>query len=85
MPGSHKLDIPPARGTPAPREFASHDWITGVSMEPGDLLVFPEALMHGAYPWQHEWERRCLIGKVYPSHLANLHARPRGADARFWL
>lgn len=84
VPGSHTAALGPAMRLPPPDDFHAHDWITGATLAPGDLLVFSEALMHGAYPWLHAWERRCLIVKVYPSHLANLHARLRGAEEPFW-
>ena len=85
VPGSHKASIPPSGSLPDPEEFRSHDWITGVTLAAGDLLVFTEAMMHGAYPWVQEWERRYLIAKVYPNHLANLHANMRHPDEPFWV
>lgn len=84
VPGSHKAAIPPVAELPGPEAFWQHDWITGVTMVPGDVLVLPEALMHGAYPWRESWERRYVIAKVYPSHIANFDSRRRSQDDRFW-
>jgi hypothetical protein len=84
VPGSHKANLPPATPLPSPGEFHRTNWVSTVSMDAGDVLVFPEALMHGAFPWRCPWERRVMIIKAYPLHLANLHSQHRSAAKPFW-
>lgn len=81
--GSHKSNLAPD-ALPPPERFANTEWITGVPMAAGDLLVFPEAVMHGAFPWRSRWERRTLIVKAYPEHIANLGSRRRSDTEPFW-
>lgn len=84
VPGSHKANLAPKGALPSPEEFAASDWVTGMSLNAGDILVFPEALMHGAFPWRSAWERRTLIIKAYPAHIANLNSRRRPPGEPFW-
>lgn len=84
VPGSHKSNLAPATGFPAPAQFEDVPWIMGTALSPGDLLVFPETLIHGAFPWREEWERRCILAKYYPSHISNLNASQRGSAEPFW-
>jgi len=84
VPGSHKANFAPSRVAPTPEEFDVSDWVSGVTLNAGDLLVFPEALMHGAFPWRNPWERRILIVKAYPVHISNLNSRMRSGSEPFW-
>lgn len=84
VPGSHKADFMPSGPVPQPADFPSSDWVTGPNLHPGDVLAFPEALMHGAFPWTCPWERRALIIKAYPAHIRNLNGCVRAATEPFW-
>ncbi|MCW2934357.1 MAG: hypothetical protein JWM19_5319 [Actinomycetia bacterium] len=85
VPGSHKSNLPPASGFPAPQQFGRMPWIISPELAAGDLLVFPESVVHGAFPWRESWERRCLLAKYYPAHISNLHATRRGPAEPFWV
>ena len=63
IPGSHKahFELP----APTPR-----DWITEVAMEAGDVVFFTEALTHCTLPWNSLEQRRTLLYKYAPGHLA---------------
>lgn len=68
IPGSHKanVDLPVDVAV-----YAAHrDWIHEVPLPPGSMLVFTEALCHGTLPWQGRVERRTLVYKYAPGHLA---------------
>lgn len=85
VPGSHKSNISPSSAFPGPEQFQRTPWVVGPELAPGDLLVFPEALVHGAFPWREAWERRCLLAKYYPAHIGNLNAAARGPAEPFWV
>lgn len=63
IPGSHKAAFP--LPVPTPR-----NWITEVTMEAGDMVVFTEALTHCTIPWTGPVPRRTLLYKYAPGHLA---------------
>lgn len=85
VPGSHKSNLSPADGLPGPEQFEQVPWIIGPELAPGDLLLFPETVAHGAFPWREAWERRCLLAKYYPAHISNLNAARRGPAEPFWV
>jgi Phytanoyl-CoA dioxygenase (PhyH) len=68
IPGSHKaaFDCPPAV-----RSFERDlPCVVEVPMSAGDVLIFSEALTHGARPWRARHRRRSLLFKYAPACLA---------------
>jgi ectoine hydroxylase-related dioxygenase (phytanoyl-CoA dioxygenase family) len=65
IPGSHKSNYP------HPEAF---DWrapcVTHVRMRAGDVVIFTGAVAHGTYPWSAPHQRRSLLFKYAPGHLA---------------
>ncbi len=75
IPGSHKANFP------CPSQFV--DWsdpsaAVSPAVEPGDAIIFTEALTHGAFPWTAPHRRRALFYKYAPMHMAWM--RPRWPD-----
>lgn len=68
IPGSHKANFP------CPREFLSFEeigpWVVRVPVSAGDVILFTEALTHGTWPWTGQHERRALLLKYTPGHMA---------------
>jgi ectoine hydroxylase-related dioxygenase (phytanoyl-CoA dioxygenase family) len=83
VPGSHKANLVPD-SLPAMEDIGRCTWAHCPTLQPGDALVLPEALLHGAAPWRLPWERRAIVLKFYPNHIANLDYVPRSAMDRFW-
>ena len=76
IPGSHKAQehLPPE--IPA-------DWVREVPLAAGSVLVFTEALTHCTIPWTAPCERRAVLFKYSPGHLAwNQYKEPHRALAR---
>ena len=68
IPGSHKanLEVPESVAS-----YGAHrDWLKEVPLPKGSMLVFTEALCHGTLPWQGRAERRTVVYKYAPGHLA---------------
>jgi hypothetical protein len=63
IPGSHKA------GEPLPPEIPTA-WIREVPLRAGSVLVFTEALTHCTIPWTAPTERRAVLFKYSPGHLA---------------
>lgn len=67
IPGSHKSNIP------LPEIYASAteppECVVQIPMSAGDVLLFTEALTHGALTWEAEHQRRALLFKYCPGHL----------------
>jgi hypothetical protein len=61
VPGSHKANF----RMPATIDI-DHPLVTEVTLAPGDLVVFTEALTHGTLPWTAAHERRSLLYKYSP-------------------
>ena len=78
IPGSHKSNVP------CPLPFKSLErrgsWLVQPPVKAGDVIVFTEALTHGTLPWTAGHERRALLYKYSPGHLAWGRAYNRGAD-----
>ncbi|MBV8979619.1 MAG: phytanoyl-CoA dioxygenase family protein [Acidimicrobiia bacterium] len=73
IPGSHKADehLPPE--IPA-------EWVREVPLPAGSVLVFTEALTHCTIPWTAPYERRAVLFKYSPGHLAwNQYKEPHRA------
>jgi len=68
IPGSHKSNF--VDNVPADvRMFERRPhYVTQPAVEPGDALIFTEALIHGTMPWTAEHERRALLYKFSPGH-----------------
>lgn len=68
IPGSHKANYP------CPKEIRSYEHDPGcvvqVAMEAGDAVIFTEALTHGTHPWTAQHDRRSLLYKYAPGHMA---------------
>jgi len=72
IPGSHKSKFP------CPAQYANLSDLSCVacpSVEPGDAIIFTEALTHGTLPWKAEHQRRVLFYKYSPMHMAFMHPR----------
>jgi len=68
VPGSHKAHFP------CPREFLRFEktgpWVVHVPAKAGSAIIFTEALTHGTWPWTAAHERRALLYKYCPGHIA---------------
>ena len=68
IPGSHKANYP---CPPDIREFERDPGcVVQVPMRAGDVVIFTEALTHGTHPWTAPHQRRSLLYKYAPKHLA---------------
>jgi hypothetical protein len=67
IPGSHKANYP----CPADLlSFHRTDAIIHVPARAGSAIIFTEALTHGTWPWKADYERRSLLLKYTPGHIA---------------
>ncbi len=68
IPGSHKSNFP------CPLPYKSFErtgpWLQQVPQKAGSVIVFTEALTHGTWPWTVDRERRSLLYKFCPGHMA---------------
>jgi len=70
IPGSHKAAEPLPEGVPA-------GWVREIPLPAGSVLIFTEALTHCTLPWTAPHERRAVLFKYAPGHLAwGRHADP---------
>jgi ectoine hydroxylase-related dioxygenase (phytanoyl-CoA dioxygenase family) len=75
VPGSHKANFP------LPDSLsANSDILTQPTLEPGDVLLFTEAMTHGAVTWKGEGERGVALYRFSPSN----HAYGRRATDSGW-
>ena len=63
IPGSHKAAEPLPGGVPG-------DWVKEIHLAAGSVLIFTEALTHCTLPWKAPYERRAVLFKYAPGHLA---------------
>lgn len=79
VPGSHKANFP------VPRRFIelqdTGPWVARVPVQAGDAILFSEACTHGTWPWRAKHERRSLLYKYAPGHVAWASPYPTPADA----
>jgi ectoine hydroxylase-related dioxygenase (phytanoyl-CoA dioxygenase family) len=79
VPGSHKANFP------VPRRFVlleeTGPWVARVPVEAGDAIIFSEACTHGTWPWRARHERRSLLYKFAPGHMAWAAPHPSATDA----
>ena len=68
LPGSHKSNFA------CPESFESltdpGPWVKPVPLRAGSVVLFTEALTHGTLPWTAEHERRALMYRYTPGHMA---------------
>ena len=43
--------------------------VYNVPVKAGDLVIFPEATLHGTLPWKGKQERRSLLYRYSPKYL----------------
>ena len=67
-PGSHKSNYP------IPEEIMEAHYKAGCVLVPearaGSVIIFSEALSHGTMPWKAKHQRRSLLFKYDPAHMA---------------
>ena len=71
MPGSHKLNfpVPDVFSNGQAAEFNEHIYCP--ELEPGDVVLFSEATVHGALPWTNkEMQRKLALYRFAPSGVA---------------
>jgi ectoine hydroxylase-related dioxygenase (phytanoyl-CoA dioxygenase family) len=70
IPGSHKSNFVGS----VPRDVSTYrrmpHYLVQPAVEPGDAIVFTEALVHGTIPWTAEHERIAVVYKYSPGHSA---------------
>ena len=69
VPGSHKSNLPVPQEIMDAHEKAS--CVLVPKAPAGSVVIFPEALSHGTAPWKAEHQRRSLLFKYNPSHIAS--------------
>ena len=70
IPGSHKAAEPLPAGVPG-------GWVKEIPLRAGSVLLFTEALTHCTLPWTAPFERRAVLYKYSPGHVAwGAHADP---------
>ena len=75
LPGSHKAAEPLPAAVPA-------SWVKEVPLPAGSVLIFTEALTHCTLPWRAAWERRAVLCKYAPGHMA--WGAHQGPPAGLW-
>ncbi len=75
IPGSHKANewLP---------ERVPVEWVREVPLAAGSVLIFTEALTHGTLRWMVPYERRAVLFKYAPGHLA--WARHKDPPTNLW-
>lgn len=63
IPGSHKAAEPLPESVPAA-------WVKEIPLPAGSALIFTEALTHCTLPWRAPEERRAVLFKYAPGHVA---------------
>lgn len=68
IPGSHKSNF--THDVPDDVRNSERDahYVRQPAVEPGDALIFTEALIHGTLEWTADHERRALLYKFSPGH-----------------
>lgn len=70
VPGSHKsnFSIPPDLADLADEELS--EFVRQPALQPGDVLIFTEAALHGTLPWTASHQRRTVIYRFAPAGSA---------------
>ena len=69
VPGSHKANLPIPPSLPHSPSLLS-DVLRQPELNPGDVVLFSEATMHGALPWSGASERRIALFRFAPGNMA---------------
>ena len=68
VPGGHKSNYP------LPQSFSYYEkyqeFVQEIHVQAGDAVIFTEACTHGTLPWQGDHQRRTLIYRYTPGHMA---------------
>ncbi len=80
VPGSHKSNFE------CPADFLPlrdpGQWLQHIPHKAGSAIIFTEALTHGTLPWTADHERRALLYRYTPGHMAFVgRYRQDGAEA----
>jgi len=69
--GSHKINFPPPKDimNGSDSDFF-RDYVHQPVTNPGDVILFSEATIHGCLPWKSDRQRRIALYRFSPSHLA---------------
>ena len=69
IPGSHKGNYP---CPPALRRGETNsDFIKQITCKAGDVIIFTEAVTHGALPWTADHDRRTALFRFSPGNMAH--------------
>ena len=83
VPGSHKSGFPRPEGLLDPE--ACRPLLRQVPQRAGSAVIFTEALTHGTLPWTASHERRALLYRYTPGHMAFVgRYRQDGAEQPGW-
>jgi hypothetical protein len=70
IPGSHKANFPTP---PNLIDGSAHSDLSGVIVQPetkaGDVILFSEGTVHGAAPWNMDYQRRLVLYRFAPSFI----------------
>jgi Phytanoyl-CoA dioxygenase (PhyH) len=86
IPGSHKANFALPFDTP-PLDELDADWadlVRHVAMQPGDILIFTEALTHGALGWRGVHDRKALLFKYCQGAVQWEKESPFVSDGHQW-
>ena len=83
VPGSHKSNFA------CPESFLNLEdpgpWLQRMPYRAGSAIIFTEALTHGTLPWAAEHERRALLLRYTPGHMAFVgRYRQNGREESDW-
>jgi hypothetical protein len=70
IPGTHKTHFLSSIPRDVLRMERQVPYVVQPEGEPGDVIFFTEALVHGTRPWRARHERRALLYKYSPGHSA---------------
>ena len=68
VPGSHKSNFVGAIPDGVRTCQVPAHYVAQAEVEPGDLIIFTEALVHGTMAWTADYQRRALLLKYSPGH-----------------
>ena len=83
VPGSHKSNFACPESFLWMREPGP--WLQHIPHRAGSAIIFTEALTHGTLPWTADHERRALLYRYTPGHMAFVgRYRQDGAEEAGW-
>jgi len=84
IPGSHKANF---ATPPALIDGSGHADLSGVIVQPetkaGDVILFSEGTVHGAAPWNMDYQRRLVLYRFAPSFIGYGRAYTNDAPPRW--